>query len=134
MSAQNSRDREAVPASLHVERQGEIALLRLNRPEKRNALNDPTVLGIGAFFAAIPDGVQAVVIHGAGEHFCAGLDLSELEERDVAQGVLHSRMWHKALDEVQFGTVPVVAVLHGAVVGGGLFLTKQAGTKVGKPK
>src|SRR5258706_13797341 len=33
---------------------------------------------------------------------------------------MHSRMWHKALDAVQFGTVPVVAVLHGAVVGGSL--------------
>jgi enoyl-CoA hydratase/carnithine racemase len=121
---------ENLPDSLHVEQDGEIALLRLNRPQKRNALNDPTVLGIGAFFSSIPDGVRAVVLHGAGEHFCAGLDLSELQERDVVEGVLHSRMWHKALDEVQFGTVPVVAVLHGAVVGGGLELASAAHIRV----
>jgi enoyl-CoA hydratase/carnithine racemase len=133
MSTSKSRDGTALPDSLHVERQGEIALLRLNRPDKRNALNDPTVLGIGAFFSSIPDGVRAVVIHGAGEHFCAGLDLSELQERDVAEGVLHSRMWHKALDQVQFGTVPVVAVLHGAVVGGGLELAAAAHIRVAEP-
>ena len=63
-----------------------------------------------------------MVLSGEGEHFCAGLDLSELMERDVADGVLHSRMWHAAFDQIQFGRVPVVAVLHGAVVGGGLEL------------
>lgn len=122
-----------LPDSLYFEQDGDIALLRLNRPEKRNALNDPTVLGMGAFFSSIPNGVRAVVVHGAGEHFCAGLDLSELEERDVVEGVLHSRMWHKALDQVQFGTVPVVAVLHGAVVGGGLELASACHIRVAEP-
>ena len=122
--------RPPLPASLAVERDGEIAILRLNRPEKRNALNDPTILGIGDFFGAVPDGVRAVVLHGAGEHFSAGLDLSELQDRDVIEGVHHSRMWHGALDNVQFGTVPVVAVLHGAVVGGGLELAAAAHIRV----
>ena len=51
-----------------------------------------------------------VVVTGEGEHFCAGLDLAELMERDVGEGVLHSRMWHAAFDQIQFGSVPVVAV------------------------
>ena len=50
------------------------------------------------------------------------LDLSELSERDVAAGVFHSRSWHRAFDHIEFGRVPVVAMLHGAVVGGGLEL------------
>src|ERR1700752_2795989 len=99
----------SLPESLHVEVDGEIAVVRLDRPAKRNALNDPTILGLGQFFSALPTGVRAGGIHGAGEHFCAGLDLSELQDRDVVDGVLHSRMWHRALDEIQFGTVPVVA-------------------------
>jgi enoyl-CoA hydratase/carnithine racemase len=133
MMETNRPDANPLPDSLHVEVDGDIALLRLDRPAKRNALNDPTVIGLGRFFSALPDGVRAVVIHGAGDHFCAGLDLSELQDRDVVDGVLHSRMWHRALDEVQFGTVPVVAVLHGAVVGGGLELAASAHIRVAEP-
>src|SRR5262249_19467693 len=55
-----------------------------------------------------------------GEHFCAGLDLTELTSRDIAQGIAHSRSWHRAFERIEFGKAPVVAVLHGAVGGGGL--------------
>ena len=68
----------------------------------------------------MPDGVKAVVLAGEGDHFCSGLDLGELSARDVAQGIAHSRSWHRAFEHIEFGKVPVVAVLHGAVVGGGL--------------
>jgi len=109
-----------LPPSLRAERRGEIAILRLSRPEKRNALDDPTIAGIEMFFTLLPDDIKAVVVHGEGEHFSAGLDLSELSERNVAQGIEHSRNWHRTFDRIEFGRVPVVAVLHGAVVGGGL--------------
>ena len=120
----------SLPLTLHFERQGEIGLLELHRPAKRNALDDPTVEALGAFFAAPPEGVRAIVLHGAGEHFCAGLDLSALAEHSAAEGVHHSRMWHRAFDALQFGRVPVVAVLHGAVVGGGLELACAAHVRV----
>jgi enoyl-CoA hydratase/carnithine racemase len=109
-----------LPRSLKSERRGDIAILRLARPEKRNAIDDPTVFGIEAFFSALPDDVKAVVLAGEGEHFCSGLDLSELTERNVVQGIAHSRSWHRVFERIEFGKVPVVAVLHGAVVGGGL--------------
>jgi enoyl-CoA hydratase/carnithine racemase len=109
-----------LPRSLRAERHDDIAVLFLARPQKRNAIDDPTVFGIEAFFAAVPDGVRAVVLAGEGDHFCSGLDLSELSARDAAQGVAHSRTWHRAFEHIEFGKVPVVAVLHGAVVGGGL--------------
>ena len=109
-----------LPRSLKAERRDDVAILTLARAEKRNAINDPTVFGIEAFFEALPDGIRAVVLNGEGGHFCAGLDLGELAERDVAQGIAHSRSWHRAFERIEFGKVPVVAVLHGAVVGGGL--------------
>jgi enoyl-CoA hydratase/carnithine racemase len=109
-----------LPRSLKAERRDDIAILSLARAQKRNAIDDPTVLGIEAFFTALPDGIKAVVLNGEGEHFCAGLDLGELAERDIAQGIAHSRSWHRAFERIEFGKVPVVAVLHGAVVGGGL--------------
>jgi enoyl-CoA hydratase/carnithine racemase len=120
----------ALPKSLQVEPRDEIAILRLARPEKRNALNDPTVLGIGTFFSSLPHGVKVVVLDAAGDNFSAGLDLSELAERDTMEGVLHSMMWHRVFEQIEFGRVPVVAVLKGAVVGGGLELAAATHIRV----
>jgi len=117
-------------AALSVEYRDEVAIIRLNRPEKRNALADDMVLALGRVFDELPEAVRAVVLAGNGEHFCAGLDLSMLKERDAAEGLLHSRMWHGVFDRIQFGRVPVVAVLHGAVIGGGLELACCAHVRV----
>lgn len=100
----------------------QVMFIRLNKPEKRNAFSDEMLLQIEAGFSSIPDQVKCAIIYGEGQHFCAGLDLSELRERNVMEGLMHSRMWHRVLDAVQFGRVPVIAVLHGACVGGGLEL------------
>ena len=125
-----------LPPSLEVERHGadgEVAVLRLTRAAKRNALNDPTVLGIEAFFSAPPAGVKAVVLDAEGEHFCAGLDLSELTERDAFEGLQHSRMWHRAFERMECGRLPVVSVLKGAVIGGGLELASATHLRVAEP-
>lgn len=106
--------------TLKLEIQDNILIVTLNRPNKRNAINDETILGLEKIFSNMPKGVKCAIICGAGKHFSAGLDLSELSQRDAVQGLHHSRLWHKALEKVQFGTVPVIAVLHGACVGGGL--------------
>lgn len=108
----------------------EIAVIRLTRPKKRNAINDGLILAIRDIFDRLPATVRAAVIDGEGEHFCAGLDLSELSERDASEGIFHSRMWHAALERVQYGPVPVVAALHGAVVGGGLELASSCHIRV----
>jgi len=118
---------------LHFERAGknqEIAVIRLTRPSKRNAINDGLVLALRNVFETLPEGIRAAVLDGEGEHFCAGLDLSELQERDASQGVHHSRMWHSALERLQYGPVPVIAALHGAVVGGGLELASACHVRV----
>ena len=110
--------------------QQEVAVIRLTRGAKRNALNDGLVLALRDLFEKMPKGVRAAVLDGEGDHFCAGLDLGELQERDAAQGVFHSRMWHAALECLQYGPVPVVAALHGAVVGGGLELASACHIRV----
>ena len=109
---------------------GAVAHVRLNRPAKRNAINDALVAQLHTTFVNLPAGVGAVVLTGSGDHFCAGLDLSELSERSVGEGVVHSRTWHAAMDAIQFGKVPVVAVLHGAVVGGGLEIAASTHIRV----
>lgn len=108
----------------------EVAVIRLSRGAKRNALNDALILALRDIFENLPSTVGAAVIHGEGAHFCAGLDLGELQERDAGQGMHHSRMWHAALERVQYGPVPVIAALHGAVVGGGLELASACHIRV----
>ena len=115
---------------IHFEMRGAVAMVRLSRPLKRNALNDGLVEALRDVFQNLPEEAKAAIVYGEGDHFCAGLDLSELKERDAGQGLNHSRSWHVALDAVQLGRVPVVAALHGAVVGGGLELASACHIRV----
>jgi enoyl-CoA hydratase/carnithine racemase len=119
-----------LPGTLSVTQHDSVAALTLNRPAKRNALDDDTVLGIETFFRNVPNGIRAVVLAAEGAHFCAGLDLAELTERDTLAGLEHSRMWHRAFEAIEFGPVPVVAALKGAVIGGGLELAATAHVRV----
>jgi enoyl-CoA hydratase/carnithine racemase len=118
---------------LRIAHRGAVAHVSLNRPAKRNAISDALIAQLQTAFVNLPDETRAVVLSGAGDHFCAGLDLSELGERSVAEGVMHSRAWHSAFEQIQFGRVPVIAVLHGAVVGGGLELASAAHIRVAEP-
>jgi enoyl-CoA hydratase/carnithine racemase len=71
-----------------------------------------------------------VVIAGRGDTFSAGLDLSELKEADAGEGMQHSLQHHRAFQEIQYARVPVVAVLHGAVIGAGLELASAVHLRV----
>jgi enoyl-CoA hydratase/carnithine racemase len=123
----------SLPPSLRLQRRGAVAVLRLYRPAKRNALDDATVRALEAFFDAPPDGVAAVVLDAEGDHFSAGLDLSALTARDAFGGLEHSRMWHRAFERIERGRVPVIAVLKGAVIGGGLELATATHLRVAEP-
>ena len=70
------------------------------------------------------------MLHGDGDHFSAGLDLSELRINSIEDGVRHSSSWHRIFNKMEFGQVPIVAVLHGAVVGGGLELAATAHVRI----
>ncbi len=118
------------PALLKIETVGKVLTVGLNRPAKRNALNDGLMAAIKQCFTEIPADIGAVVIHGIGEHFSAGLDLSELTERDATEGLVHSQMWHRVFDRIQYSRVPVIAALQGAVIGGGLELACAAHIRV----
>ena len=112
---------------------GPVATLTLNRPEKRNAMSDALLSEIESFFAAVPAGVKVAVLTGSEGHFCAGLDLSEHKERDAEGTMRHSRWWHSVLDRVQFGGLPVVSALSGAVIGGGLEIATATHVRVADP-
>jgi len=120
-------------APLAIERRGAVLVVGLDRQAKRNAINDETIEALDACFSAIPSGVRAAVIHGCGPNFSAGLDLNEMRELDAAAGMFHSRVWHRCFERIEFGPIPVVAVLKGAVIGGGLELAAAAHVRVSEP-
>lgn len=110
-----------------------IAFVALNRPDKRNAINDALLEQLGDCFAHALGEARVVVLHGQGAHFCAGLDLHELMAKrspDVMVGMRRSRRWHRVFDAIQFGELPVVAVLKGGVIGGGLELAAATHVRV----
>ena len=118
---------------LSIGRVDAVMHIRLNRPSKRNALNDGLIAQLHSAFLQLPADIGAVVLSGEGHHFCAGLDLSELVARSAPEAVAHSRSWHAAFDAIQYGRVPVVAVLSGAVIGGGLELAAACHLRVAEP-
>ncbi|MCT7377104.1 crotonase/enoyl-CoA hydratase family protein [Chelativorans salis] len=110
-----------------------IAHLKLTRPEKQNALNDRVIDALDRFFAKPGEDVRVVVLSGAGNHFSAGLDLGEHVERSAAETMHHSRNWHRVMDLIQFGGLPVVSALHGGAIGGGLELAAATHVRVAEP-
>jgi (methylthio)acryloyl-CoA hydratase len=118
---------------LRIETVGPVLSVGLNWPAKRNALNDSIMLAIQNCFSHLPNEIGAVVIHGIGDHFSSGLDLSELTEQDATEGLRHSQMWHRVFDRIQYSRVPVIAALKGAVIGGGLELACAAHIRVAEP-
>ena len=118
---------------IELVREEELALVKLNRPTKRNAINDALLAELAACFSAGLGDARAVILHGEGEHFCAGLDLFELMSKrspDVLVGMRRSRQWHQAFDLIQFGELPVVSVLKGGVIGGGFELAAATHVRV----
>jgi 2-(1,2-epoxy-1,2-dihydrophenyl)acetyl-CoA isomerase len=118
---------------LRVERRGSTALVTLNRPRQRNALD---MALRDALAVAIPrlrddDGVRAVVLAGAGGHFCAGADVGTLAQaqagpRDVFEGRERLRRMRPWMEELIDLPKPVIAAVDGTAVGAGLSLALAA--------
>ena len=107
-----------------------IAQVRLNRPAKHNAINDALMLELEQLFDALTDEVRVIVLCGEGDNFCAGLDLAEHQAREPFEVVRHSRMWHRVFGKMEQCGIPIIAVLKGAVIGGGLELAATAHVRI----
>lgn len=110
-----------------------VDIVTLNRAAKCNALDVATVDELVDYFGtAHRRGVRAVVLAGSGDHFCAGLDLVEHWKADRSPDeFMHVCLrWHEAFNKMEYGGVPVIAALQGAVVGGGLELASAAQIRV----
>jgi len=112
---------------------GPISVLTMNRPGKRNAMCDELLQAIDAFFSAPPKSTKVVVMTGVEGHYCSGLDLSEHVKRSAEETLHHSRHWHGIMDKIQFGGLPVVSAMFGAVIGGGLELATSTHVRIAEP-
>src|SRR5919206_5078709 len=104
--------------------EGAVGLVTLNRPEKRNALNDALVAGLKDALrdADAREGVRAVLITGAGSDFCSGADLSALQkisEGSVAENLEDARSLMELYALIRRVRVPVVAAVRGRALAGG---------------
>jgi enoyl-CoA hydratase/carnithine racemase len=118
---------------LKIEIEDGIATLTMNRPGKRNAMCDELLHAIDAFFSNPPEGVKVVILTGTEGHYCSGLDLSEHQQRDAEGTMRHSRGWHAIMDKIQYGGLPVVSAMFGAVIGGGLELATSTHVRIAEP-
>ncbi|MGH9946206.1 MAG: enoyl-CoA hydratase/isomerase family protein [Pyrinomonadaceae bacterium] len=111
-------------SELLVSNNGAVAVLTLNRPEKRNALNDELIAQLKAALREANDdeSLRAVVIRGAGKDFCSGADLSSLQK--IANASYEENLEDaKSLAElfllIRSVKLPVIAAVHGRALAGG---------------
>ena len=105
-----------------IERTPVLAILRLNRPEKLNALSNDIFEALGSELSHLEDDndLRAVILTGAGERaFCAGTDINELRDADAS---MLSERGQRLCDRIENFPVPVIAAINGIAAGGGLEL------------
>jgi methylglutaconyl-CoA hydratase len=103
---------------------GSVARVILNRPEKKNALNDELISGLKEALrdVAADESVRSVVITGNGTDFCSGADLSALEKilkASAAENVADARALLELFLLIRQLSVPVIAAVHGRALAGG---------------
>jgi isohexenylglutaconyl-CoA hydratase len=137
---------DALPecTTLAVRREREALHVTLQRPEVRNAMSVRMVEELHAVLRAVRDdrGVRSLVLRGAGGSFCAGADLKDLAApRDAAAWADYSRQVGRLIAELEAAPQVVIALLEGAVLGGGFGLAcaadvaiAEAGARFGMPE
>jgi enoyl-CoA hydratase/carnithine racemase len=105
---------------IQVEPVGEVAIIRLDRTEKRNALTPKMLANLcGAIDRAVS--AKAIVLSGVGDVFCAGFDLTLCRDDDAVLGELLAGL-SRAVRAIRQAACPVVASAHGAAIAGGCAL------------
>lgn len=118
-----------------VEREGTIATVVLNRPEKLNALTKPMWRRLGEVFLELEadDTLRCIVLRGAGEKaFAPGNDIAEFENErsDIEQARAYGEVMTRTIDAIGRCRHPVVAQIHGVCIGGGLEIAGLADLRI----
>ena len=118
--------------NLTIERDGQIAVLTINRPDALNAINVETMTEIGNAILEVgrDDGVRAVIVTGAGKAFVAGADIAELKDKDGMEARAISQLGQRTFNIVENIAKPVIAAVNGYALGGGLELAMACDVRI----
>ena len=129
---------------IQLEPQGEIALLRINRPEALNAMNIDVVseLSRTVDIVGADESIKVVIITGAGEKsFCAGADISYMVNIDPITAEKYASSAQSVLNKIERLDKPVIGAVNGYAVGGGCELAMvcdiriaSSNAKLGQPE
>jgi enoyl-CoA hydratase/carnithine racemase len=108
---------------LLIEKRGDLTSLQLNRPSKANALSDALVRALQhTIDVAIADGTRVLSIQGAGNNFCAGFDLSSLDDETDESLIERLQRAETMLQTLYYAPFATVALIHGGAHGAGFDL------------
>jgi enoyl-CoA hydratase len=124
-----------MPDTILVQRDGPIATVVLNRPDKLNALTKPMWQRLGDAISGLSDedGIRCIVVRGAGDRaFAPGNDISEFENEraNVEQARAYGTIMHRTLAAFEQCRHPLVAMIKGICVGGGLEIAANCDLRI----
>ena len=127
------------PTHFQLEMRGSIAVVTLNRPEKKNPLTFDSYAELRDYFRALRDAedVQGVVVRGAGGNFCSGGDVFEIIEpltkRDMKGLLQFTRMTGDLVLAIRNCRQPVIAAVEGVCAGAGAMIALASDLRLGAP-
>jgi 3-hydroxypropionyl-coenzyme A dehydratase len=129
---------------IQLEPQGEIAIIRINRPEALNAMNVDVISELSHIVDLVgnDDAIKVVIITGAGERsFCAGADIAYMVNIDPIQAERYASSAQSVLNKIEKLEKPVIAAINGFALGGGCELAMvcdiriaSSNAKIGQPE
>src|ERR687886_1570248 len=129
---------------IQLEPQGEIAIVKINRPEALNAMNIDVISELSRTIdiLAVDETVKVVIITGAGERsFCAGADISYMVNIDPMQAERYATSAQSVINRIERLEKPVIAAVNGFALGGGCELAMacdiriaSSNAKIGQPE
>ncbi|BDC18812.1 3-hydroxyacyl-CoA dehydrogenase/enoyl-CoA hydratase family protein [Acidianus sp. HS-5] len=111
---------------------GQIGIITLNRPEKLNVINEEMIKELNQILDEIEedDRIRVIIIQGSGRAFCAGADISEFTRMTPIKAMIASRKLQELYNKIQFLTKPVISLINGYAIGGGLELVMSTDIRI----
>ena len=127
-----------MPEHFILERDGPVALVRLDRPERKNPLTFESYAELAAWFRALPEGTRAVVLAPNGGNFCSGGDVHEiigpLTQMAMPDLLRFTRMTGDLVRAIMGCGVPVIAAVDGIAAGAGAILAMASDLRLATPE